>query len=459
MPTGTSRTAPSSGSRALGRRPTVVLVSNLLGMGGTEKGMVNDALQLSRDRWDVRVVGVWGLGPRAATLEQAGIPVDSADRDLDRLTGLFEGADVVHVYRQGGTEPLVPTAARAARVPVLLETNIFGQFDASRDRDLFACHLFISKFCLMRYRQRIGDSTAAFHVRHRTQPLGLDLNSLKWPPKEAAKEALGLDPRRPVVGRVGRAADGKWRNLLIDMMPRVTDLVPNVQFMWVGTTPAKEARLRRRGMLDTCSLQPTTTDDARLAAYYAACDVFVTAAEIGESQGVAIAEAMACGVPVVTCSTPWADNAQIEFVDHGRTGYIANHPRSFAEAVTELLTDEGRRIVLGDAARATVESTLNTATLARQLERLYEELLNGVDAPPAWWSPSAAEVDAFTADYPRRLRAEYSCLTLRERAEMRCERAAERCREMAREATAHVSRDGVITARQRVAAKFGRAHA
>ena len=51
---------------------------------------------------------------------------------------------------------------------------------------------------------------------------------------------------------------------------------------------------------------------------YAACDVFVTAAEIGESHSYAIEEAMALRLPVVTSSTPWVDNAQIEQVDEGK---------------------------------------------------------------------------------------------------------------------------------------------
>ena len=42
---------------------------------------------------------------------------------------------------------------------------------------------------------------------------------------------------------------------------------------------------------------------------------------------------MALGVPVVTNATPWTDNAQVEVVDNGVNGWVANHPRSFAEAV------------------------------------------------------------------------------------------------------------------------------
>ncbi len=49
---------------------------------------------------------------------------------------------------------------------------------------------------------------------------------------------------------------------------------------------------------------------------------------------------MCLGLPVVTCSTPWVDNAQVEQVDPGETGWLADHPRQFAEAVASLLADD-----------------------------------------------------------------------------------------------------------------------
>lgn len=236
---------------------------------------------------------------------------------------------------------------------------------------------------------------------------------------------LGLDPDRPIVGRVGRDADLKWRNVLVDMMPPLLQLVPEVQVLFVGATPAKIERLHRLGVLDSCVLHEPTLDPDRLAAFYAACDVFVSASEIGESQGLALGEAMALEAPVVTCSTPWADNAQVQFVEHGRTGWFASHPRSFAEAVADLLLDAERRAAFGAAAREDVESTLSAGPLTAQLARLYRALIE-TGEPPESWSPSAEDVEAFAADYPRRAAAEFRPLTARERAEVMAERVRER---------------------------------
>src|SRR5438105_4415140 len=129
--------------------------------------MVLFATGIDRTRWDVRAVGALGGGEREEQLRAAGIPTATADGDEDRLTELLAGADVVHAFRPGTTEPLVPAAARRAGVPVLVEANIFGNVDRSPDERRFACHLFMSRMCLMRYRDRVRGGDDDFYRRHR----------------------------------------------------------------------------------------------------------------------------------------------------------------------------------------------------------------------------------------------------------------------------------------------------
>jgi hypothetical protein len=407
----------------------VVLAVNGLGLGGTEKAVQTHALAFDRRRFNVRVVAVLADGVRRAVLEEAGIEVECAAGSSRRLTELFAGADVVHVTRAGVAESLVPEARRAAGVPVLVESNVFGAVDASADEPTFSCHLFPSKMCALRYRQRLELHRPDFHHRHRVSHWPVDIGRLRRlaPSRAEARRRLGLDPDRPVVIRVGRANDRKWRNLLVDMVPDLLALVPDAQVALVGATAAKLRRLDRLGVLERVRLFPQTSSELELATFYAAGDVFVTAAEIGESHSFAIEEAMCLGLPVVTCSTPWVDNAQVEQVDAGRTGYLADHPRQFAEAVGSLLTDEDSRRELSARARAKSDALYDAAPLTRQLERLYRSLLEQ-GSPPTDWVPPPAEVDAFAADYARRLHAQYRPLTERERAEVRRERRRERAR-------------------------------
>jgi glycosyltransferase involved in cell wall biosynthesis len=395
----------------------VVFASNALGIGGTERGMISQALAMDPERIRARVVGIMEGGVRQSAIEAAGLPAEVAGGDAGRLTDALRGADVVVVSRQGITEPLLPAAANAAGVPHLVEWSQFGHVDLSDDEAAFDCHLFVSQMIELRYRGLVGDPSPDFHRRHRVQHLPIErrLSELAPDPR-SAREALGLDPHRPVIGRIGRAHDWKWRDLLVDMLPELFRLVPETQVVFVGATPAKRKRLRRRGVLDRCTLIEPTEDDTELATIYAALDVSVGASQIGETLGLANLEPMSLGIPVVTCSTPWADNAQIEFVEHGVTGLIANHPRPFAEAVARLLSDEEMRARLGGAARAMIDREFDPEVLAAQLERLCFSLVES-GTVPGEWTPSPEAVDAFAAEYERRERLELRPLTRLERAQ------------------------------------------
>jgi glycosyltransferase involved in cell wall biosynthesis len=398
-------------------------------LGGTEKGLVIHALRVDRSRFDLSVVTLYEGGPRQADLETAGIRVDCAGGDLGTLAALLSGVDLVHVYRHGGHDPLLVEACRLASVGVLIDTNIFGAVDRSADEPLFACHLFLSQMCLLRYRGWVD--APDFAERHRVCYLPIDAERLRAlaPDRRAAKATLGFDPNRPVVGRLGRAADLKWRDLLIDMAPHLARLVPEVQLLYVGMTPAKQRRAARLGLLERMRAHPAVAEEDRLALLYSACDVVVNGAVIGESQGLVIAEAMALEIPVVTCSTPWADNAQVEIVDHGINGWTANHPRPFAEAVADLLLDDRRRLSFGAAGRAKITKLLDPNRLTRQLENLYAHHLGLHTGQLEWW-PDDAELERFTREYPVRAEQEFRPLTPHERVEARLEREKDRARQL-----------------------------
>lgn len=366
-------------------------------------------------------------GPRRAELDAAGVAVAEAGGDQAALTRLLEGADVVHVFRSGGREPLLPAAFRRAGARALVETNVFGQVDPSPDEALFACHLFVSRMCALRYRGRTGLDGPDFHRRHRVLPWPVELGRLRGlaPEPREARRRLGLDPERPTVVRVGRADDRKWRDLLVDFVPHLLELVPDAQVALVGATPRRLRRLSRHGVLRSVALLPETADEERLATYYAAADVGVTAAEIGESQSVVIEESLALGVPVVTSPTPWVDDAQVEQVDHGENGYLAEHPRPFAEAVAALLLDPELRGRFAASARAKAERELDATVLTRRLEGLYEAVAAGEPAPQPW-QPAPEEIDGFAAEYARRSASTFRPLTGRERAEVRAARLRER---------------------------------
>jgi glycosyltransferase involved in cell wall biosynthesis len=109
----------------------------------------------------------------------------------------------------------------------------------------------------------------------------------------------------------------------------------------------------------------------RLAALYRAADVYVHAA-LDETFGLAGAEALACGTPVVTAST----GGLREIVDHERTGLLLppGRPVELAEAIVRLLETPSLRAMMGAAAAAAARTRLDRRLMVARLHAWCAEI-------------------------------------------------------------------------------------
>jgi len=120
-------------------------------------------------------------------------------------------------------------------------------------------------------------------------------------------------------------------------------------------------------------------DAARLAATCAAGDLFVWPA-VNEAYGMAMLEAQAAGLPVVSCDLRGVPDVVLD----GRTGLLAppDDPHAFAERVRLLLDDAPRRRALGEAAAAFVQSERSIAVAADTLDRALSQLVAAAPRAP-----------------------------------------------------------------------------
>jgi phosphatidylinositol alpha-1,6-mannosyltransferase len=93
-----------------------------------------------------------------------------------------------------------------------------------------------------------------------------------------------------------------------------------------------------------------------------------------EGFGLVLAEAQACGTPVITTDMPPLD----EVVQHGRTGVlVARSLDAIIAAVAELIDAPGRRLAMGRAGREWVEGAFSTAAFHGRVAEIYEDVLAG----------------------------------------------------------------------------------
>jgi 1,2-diacylglycerol 3-beta-galactosyltransferase len=149
----------------------------------------------------------------------------------------------------------------------------------------------------------------------------------------AAKRSLGLDPsRRVVLVMGGGEGGGKLKKILSEIAPVVRRL--NLQLVAIA---GRNEALRKRlvDMADTLGDAPKILGFVdNVADYMRAADVLLTKAGPG-----AIAEAAACGLPVVLYEyISGQEKGNLDFVESRGAGIVALEPGSAAAALERLFS-------------------------------------------------------------------------------------------------------------------------
>lgn len=354
----------------------VLHVVKALGLGGTEKVMQLMVSNLNPAKFSPLVCSLQS-GEREELLRGQNVPV-FVQNDLYKCATELK-PDLIHVHRAGWAEPELLRPVLAARrflererglpVPVV-ETNVFGRLDQSAEGKAVNCTLFVSNFCAQRF--------AAAHQIETVPPRYFVLyNPINYQTISQLCPAPGKrDYTLPVVGRVSRADAGKWSDLALTWLPAVCAARPDFSYLVVGGIKHAHDYVQQQGLGAQVQFMPPFISDADLATFLSKISIFAHANDTGESFGLVIAEAMAAGLPVITHPAEGLrDNAQLELVEHNRTGLIAQNAEEYASAVLWLLNNPSEARRLGQAGQEKAARLFCARAIASQLEQIYETLL------------------------------------------------------------------------------------
>jgi glycosyltransferase involved in cell wall biosynthesis len=210
-------------------------------------------------------------------------------------------------------------------------------------------------------------------------PLGIDTDKFRCGQPSIGREKLGLPEGIGVVTYVGRLEARNGVRLLCQAIPRVAARLPDTRFVFVGrdTNTAPGSGSFRRYITNRAADSAHFIEflsDEELVQLYSASDVCVYPA-LSSTFGLPMAEAMACGKPVV--ATPVGIAPELEpYASGGLTVVAADEPEKLAEAIVRYLkAPKACKDRIARSNRELVESRFSIPVWVGRVSDLYAELL------------------------------------------------------------------------------------
>jgi len=276
--------------------------------------------------------------------------------------------DVVH-FHTSRAHSMAPFAAGLAGALVVTR-----RMDYVPNR-LFSAYLYNRAVdAVAAISQQVADALGAAGVSpdHITIiPSGVDCRRFAPPSPEqraAARAGLGLDTDEIAVAAVGGLELRKGHRYLVEALGHLRATLPAVRCFIAGSGSQREVleeQVRHLGLERTVCLTGSIADPRAL---FWAIDIFVQPS-IKEGLGVALLEAMACGLPAIASRA----GGMAEVIEDGHSGRLVTvaDADALAQALKELIQSPDMRAAIGAAARTRAAMNFSMAMMARKTLALY----------------------------------------------------------------------------------------
>lgn len=363
---------------------------NCLGLGGTERQLVEHVRRLDGARYAPLVACLQKKGELLGELRDLGIdPPEFHLRgslvqpntavQVLRLAGLLRDRGAALLHCHDFYSNLVGfAAARAAGVPVVVSRRDLGVWIGPRQARLLrfvtarADRVLCNAYAV---RDQLLDREGIDPARIVVVPNGLDTRRFD---AEAARPVqpgiAALDGGRPTVVLVGNMKHAiKGHADLLAAAALVLRDHPDVRFVLVGDGALRaglEADARAAGIAHAIVFAGRRTD---VAAVLARATIAVSASHT-EGLSNAVMEGMAAGLPVVATAV----GGTVELVRDGRSGFLVprSDPAMLAQRIGQLVAKPELARQLGRRGRQRIEEEFSTARLADRMSALYDQLLD-----------------------------------------------------------------------------------
>jgi glycosyltransferase involved in cell wall biosynthesis len=202
-------------------------------------------------------------------------------------------------------------------------------------------------------------------------PTGIDPAQFAPRDKAAARAALGLHATAPLIGIVATLRSWKGHRYLLEAMPRLH--AQSARLVIVGDGPQRAALEAQTDALGLRSRVTFAGQQADVAPWLNALDVFVLPSYANEGVPQALLQAMFAGVPCVTTDA----GAIPEIARNDDTALVVSreNPPALARAIDSLLDDGAVGVRIAKAAREFVLPRFGLDAMLDRMEAVFRQAL------------------------------------------------------------------------------------
>ena len=374
------------------RRVNLVFLIRNLGIGGAERQLVALATNLDRNKFDVTVLTLYGVGEFLKDLTRAGVRTVSLNKkgrwDLSSITRHLMRVirelkpDILHSYLPG--QNLLAVMAKAALPGTRIVWGVRHSNLNDCQRDWLSRVNCRAEIWLSRFPDLIIFNSVAGHNYHLAAgfagkrmvviPNGIDTDRFAPDPEEGlrCRATWGVHSSSLAIGIVGRLDRIKDHETFLRAAAIFSRSRADTRFICVGSGPDEYLRELRQlaAVLGLSDKMIWLGSLKEMPSAYNALDICCSSS-FGEGLSNAIAEAMACGVPCVV--TDVGDSALVV----GDTGVVVprRNPEMLAAGLTTLADRMTQNPALGGVARMRIESRFSMSALISKTSEALLALL------------------------------------------------------------------------------------
>ena len=317
---------------------------------------------------------------------------DSIKRGKEMLRDIIAlHPDIVHIHGTGNISRTLYNAIKVYGIPVLL--TIHGLLHVEKKNALWKHPSFKHVY------QFIVQSRVEFDVLNQAQHVIVDteyvseqikhlyirkkINNLPWMyviPQGIQSQYLSLLPCRtkePIILSVGSISQRKGHLFLIKAFEKVQSKIPTAKLVIAGSLAEEIYLTKMREEINKCRLQDrvdilTNISQKELLQHYQMASIYALHSQ-EESQGIALIEAMAAGIPVVSTTIGGIPYV----VKNEENGLLSAYGDvdSFARNIIKLLGDKDLCNKMGQIARETAQN-YSWDNIAQAIEIVYNRVIS-----------------------------------------------------------------------------------